>query len=207
MRLSYAIISIFLLAGSPAVAKHRPSTVIPADSLRPPSIDHTAIDYHQPPQTVPKAADHAIRDIPSQTIIADIQRQPHAMHDQTLCLALALYHEQRELSQGTDRLAVAQVIYNRAKQTDSSVCATIWALHGSQFQWVKYIGDLTPREIAVWQHIQDDAVAFVRHRPADITSGATLFYNALLVRPAWANNGQVTIRLSHTFIRVESHNK
>lgn len=151
---------------------------------------------------VPSPARHALRRLPASTIIPAIRHEQLAKHDQALCLALALYYEQREIDETTDRLDIAQVIFNRAIQNETSVCATIWAKRGSQFQWVKH-ASLMPHELVAWQQVQSDAIEFMHHRPTDGTQGATFFYNSLLCQPDWANAGEVTVRLQHTFIRVD----
>ena len=123
-------------------------------------------------------------------------------HDQILCLALAIYHEARgELE--AERLAVAEVVYNRAVHTDLTICGTIWADNGSQFQWVKSSDTIVPRELAVWQAVQFSALRFARHRPTDSTHGATNFYNPLLCSPEWAHDGQVTVSLRQVFLRID----
>lgn len=152
---------------------------------------------------VPTPAFRALDDIPADSIIPAIQRERGAQHDQVLCLALALYHEQRAIDEETDRQGVAHVIYNRAKQTELSVCATVWARHGSQFQWVKNVAAITPREIDAWGIIQADAVNFAKHRPRDFTHGATYFYNPTLCTPPWLAFGVVTAHYQHVFVRMQ----
>ena len=123
-------------------------------------------------------------------------------HDQILCLALAMYHEARGESEA-ERLAVAEVVYNRAVHTDSTICGTVWADNGSQFQWVKSSDTIVPRELAVWQAVQFSALRFARHRPTDSTHGATNFYNPLLCSPDWANEGRVTVSLRQVFLKID----
>ena len=91
------------------------------------------------------AAANDLRRLPPDTIIPGIRRQSAAERDQILCLALAMYHEARGQTEA-ERTAVAQVIYNRALHTNVSVCATVWADNGSQFQWVKASATIVPRE-------------------------------------------------------------
>jgi spore germination cell wall hydrolase CwlJ-like protein len=128
-----------------------------------------------------------LRRLSASTIIPAIQHQPAVQHDQILCLALAMYHEARGETEA-ERLAVAQVIYNRAVRTDATVCATVWAENGTQFQWVKSSSTIVPREAAIWRAVQESAVRFARHRPADSTHGATNFYNPALCSPNWATH-------------------
>jgi spore germination cell wall hydrolase CwlJ-like protein len=147
------------------------------------------------PASVPPQAANVLRHL---SIIPAIQRQSWSKRNQELCLALAIYHEARGAE--NDQLAIAHVIYNRMKQTGYSVCATVWADGGSQFQWVRH--DVTPHELASWRIIQTLALGFMRHPSVDITYGATHFYNAKAVSPAWAHDGHVTMKLHHTFIRM-----
>jgi spore germination cell wall hydrolase CwlJ-like protein len=145
-----------------------------------------------------------LRNIPDDTIIPSIRRMPPADRDQTLCLALAIYHEAR--GDMMDRIPVAQVIYNRIAQKPATVCATIWALGGTQFPWVRHRG-IIPRERAAWQNVQADAVAFLTDRPSDNTQGANFFFNPLLCHPRWARAGRVTLRLHHTYVRIDRNNQ
>jgi spore germination cell wall hydrolase CwlJ-like protein len=102
-----------------------------------------------------------------------------------------------------DRVPVAQVIYNRIAQKPATVCETIWALGGSQFQWVRNRGVIPgERYRDVWRDVQSDAVAFMNNRPADKTRGATFFYNPSKCHPEWARTGQVTLRLHHVYVRM-----
>lgn len=151
------------------------------------------------------AAIDDLRRLPVSSIIPAIRQEGSAKHDQILCLALAMYHEARGETE-PERLAVAQVIYNRAEHADSTVCATVWADHGSQFQWVKSSATIVPREPAVWEAVQNSAVRFARHRPADNTHGATHFFNPALCSPNWANEGHVTIALRQVFLRIDGKN-
>lgn len=153
----------------------------------------------------PTAATDVVRQLPVSTTIPAIRSANPMQREQILCLALAMYHEARGETEA-ERLAVAQVIYNRAIQADSTVCSTVWADHGSQFQWVKSTGTIVPRERSVWEAVQTSAVRFVRHRPADSTHGATNFYNPALCSPNWANDGHVTVSLRQVFLRIDGRN-
>ena len=154
------------------------------------------------PVALPKPAYHVLRRIPQDTIIPEIRQQRWPEQDQTLCLALAMYEEARG-SKPKEWLAVAHVIHNRSKQDNASLCATIWAKHGSQFQWVKHPARLVPHEVEIWQDIQWAALDFVRREPADFTHGANMFYNPHKARPRWRHAGHVTLRMSHTFLRIK----
>jgi spore germination cell wall hydrolase CwlJ-like protein len=148
------------------------------------------------------AAIHDLRRLPTSTIIPAIRQQGSVKGDQILCLALAMYHEARGETEA-ERLAVAQVVYNRALHTDSTICATVWAENGSQFQWVKSSATIIPREQSVWEAVQGSAVRFARQRPADSTHGATNFYNPTLCSPNWANEGRVTVSFRQVFLRID----
>ena len=151
------------------------------------------------------AASSDLRRLPASMILPALRRQGSAQRDQILCLALAMYHEARGETEA-ERVAVAQVIYNRAVHTNTSVCATVWADHGSQFQWVKSSATVVPREAAAWQSIQVSAMQFARHRPVDKTHGATNFFNPALCSPGWAKSGQVTVSMRQVFLRIDGWN-
>jgi spore germination cell wall hydrolase CwlJ-like protein len=159
-----------------------------------------AKEYNAAASTVAAAND--LRRLPASSVIPPIRQESSLKHDQILCLALAMYHEARGESEA-ERLAVAEVVYNRAVHTDSTICGTIWADNGSQFQWVKSSDTIVPRELAVWQAVQFSALRFARHRPTDSTHGATNFYNPLLCSPEWAHDGQVTVSLRQVFLRID----
>lgn len=63
------------------------------------------------------AAINDLRRLPQGMIIPAIRQSGSLQRDQILCLALAMYHEARGETEA-ERLAVAQVIYNRAVHTD-----------------------------------------------------------------------------------------
>ncbi len=151
------------------------------------------------------AAIEDLRRLSPSTIVPAVRQERSVKQDQILCLALAMYHEARGETEG-ERLAVAQVVYNRAVHTDSTVCATVWADHGSQFQWVRSSTTIVPRERLVWEAVQNSAARFARHRPADSTHGATNFYNPALCSPNWANDGIVTVQLRQVFLRIAGRN-
>jgi spore germination cell wall hydrolase CwlJ-like protein len=103
------------------------------------------------------AAANDLRRLPASLIIPAIRREGAATHDQILCLALAMYHEARGETEA-ERMAVAQVIYNRALHTNASICATVWADRGSQFQWVRSSATIVPRETSAWETAQNGAM-------------------------------------------------
>ena len=108
-----------------------------------------------------------------------------------LCLALNIYHEARsEMIPG--QYAVAQVTMNRAGEK-SNVCKTVVAKH--QFSWTtklltkkgkRYIlkEEGMPRDEHAWQLATKIATYTLKHRPADLTRGAT-FYHSTAVAPKW----------------------
>jgi N-acetylmuramoyl-L-alanine amidase len=148
------------------------------------------------------AATVDLRRLPASMIIPAIRQEGQLKHDQILCLALAMYHEARGESEA-ERLAVAQVVYNRAVHTGSTICDTVWADNGSQFQWVKATDSVIPRELSVWEAIQFSALRFARQRPTDNTHGATNFYNPVLCSPDWAKEGHVTVSMHQVFLRID----
>jgi N-acetylmuramoyl-L-alanine amidase len=148
------------------------------------------------------AATNDLRRIPSSTIIPPLRLESSVKRDQILCLALAMYHEARGETEA-ERVAVAQVIYNRAVHTDSTVCGVVWADKGSQFQWVKASSTIVPRELSAWDSVQNIAVRFARNRPLDGTHGATNFYNPALCSPNWADAGRVTVSMRQVFVRLD----
>jgi N-acetylmuramoyl-L-alanine amidase len=148
------------------------------------------------------AATDDLRRIPASSVIPAIRQEGLLRHDQILCLALAMYHEARGESEA-ERVAVAQVVYNRALHTGSTICDTVWADNGSQFQWVKSSNSVVPRELSVWEAIQFSALRFARQRPTDTTHGATNFYNPILCSPNWAKEGHVTVSLRQVFLRID----
>lgn len=99
---------------------------------------------------------------------------------QTVCLALGIYHEARgENNQG--KLAVGLAILNRIRENGKTICETLWEGHGSQFPWVRQpTAALYPKEVAAWSGIQLMALRLLYQPPADITHGATMFYNPRL---------------------------
>ena len=159
-----------------------------------------AKEYNAAASTIAAAND--LRRLPASSVIPPIRQESSLKHDQILCLALAMYHEARGESEA-ERLAVAEVVYNRAVHTNSTICGTVWADNGSQFQWVKSSDTIVPRELAVWQAVQFSALRFARHRPTDSTHGATNFYNPLLCSPDWANEGHVTVSLRQVFLKID----
>jgi N-acetylmuramoyl-L-alanine amidase len=148
------------------------------------------------------AAMNDLRRLPANSIIPAVRLEGSIQRDQILCLALAMYHEARGETEA-ERLAVAQVVYNRAVHTDSTICATVWADNGSQFQWVKSSSTIIPREMFAWEAVQNSAVRFARHRPVDATHGATNFYNPALCSPNWANKGHTTVTFRQVFLRID----
>jgi spore germination cell wall hydrolase CwlJ-like protein len=129
------------------------------------------------------------------TEIADLQKARPTERQQTLCLALGLYHEARSETQEGQR-AVGHVILNRVKATGQTICQTVWAHR----QFAPTIGR-TPKETEAWKAVQQQAVALRTDPGFDNSGGATFFYNFKLAHPSWAN-GLVTAQYGyHIFIR------
>jgi len=136
-------------------------------------------------------------------LIPDLAHSVPPLRAQAVCLALGLYHEARGQS-ANERIAVAQVVFNRMTESGDSICGTLWAHSGRYFQWVKRpVSQILPHEGAVWASLQHLALALIAHRPADITHGATYFYNPKLCAPAWADTGTVTARFENVFLRLD----
>lgn len=143
--------------------------------------------------------DHLLNQIGHDTVITPVQRETRSQRKQTLCLALGIYHEAR--SQGFDgQRAVAHVILNRIRASGRTICQTLWET--GEFPWTKRsIHKLVPHELASWETVQWHALE-VQHT-SDNTHGATMFYNARLCKPRWADKGTVTLRIGdHVFIRI-----
>lgn len=128
-----------------------------------------------------------------------------------LCLALNIYMEARgELIPG--QYAVAQVTMNRARNA-KGVCSTVTAK--DQFSWTRkalvkhgnrYVlkAKYVPKEEQAWELAQHIAKYVLKHRPSDLTFGAT-HYHAIYVRPAWRADMERTKRMGkHVFYKVAS---
>jgi N-acetylmuramoyl-L-alanine amidase len=153
---------------------------------------------------VPAPAQAALDRIGPAALLPVVRMQPIQRRQQTLCLALALYHEARGQSDA-ERIAVAQVIFNRSMASGTSLCEVIWADHGSQFQWVKQgVPAILPVESSAWRSIQTLAMQLLQRRPRDLTQGATHFFNPDLCDPAWAHGGTVTARFTQVFMRLQA---
>lgn len=114
---------------------------------------------------------------------------------QPVCLALAIYHEARgEPHNGQE--AVGAVILNRAKENGQTICATLWADGGSQFQWTRRsISRLVPVEPDAWTGAQEIAIQLLDYPSGeDPTHGATMFFDPRFGRHL---SGRVTARIGH----------
>lgn len=153
-------------------------------------------------QTVPPPALATLNRLSPITLLPALRFQATQRRQQALCLALALYHEARGQSEA-ERIAVAQVIFNRAMASGTALCEVIWADHGSQFQWVKQgVPAILPAEPASWHGMQAQALRLLQNRPRDLTHGATHFFNPDLCDPAWAHGGTVTAHYTQVFMRL-----
>ena len=123
-----------------------------------------------------------------------------AKRREILCLTLEMYQEARGESEIGER-AVAHVILNLA--SGRTICDTLW--HSGKFQWVKRPANrLLPAEQPAWREVQATAMRVLTKDDPDPTSGATMFYNEKLCRPAWADDTKVTAKIgNHVFIRPD----
>lgn len=97
---------------------------------------------------------------------------------ETLCLALNVYHEARG-STRQDQIGVAWVTKNRMTRTGHSYCRTIWA--PGQFTWtVRSSSSLIPREMAAWRRSVEVAHQVMVGALPDPTRGARNFRAARL---------------------------
>ena len=87
-----------------------------------------------------------------------------------MCLALTIYHEARgEPTVGQE--AVAEVVINRAKQRDKSICEVVY--EPNQFSWSNKKGVPKPNES--WNSSVKLARDYVDGKQTSITNGAEYF--------------------------------
>lgn len=128
-----------------------------------------------------------------------------------LCMALNIYMEARsEMIPG--QYAVANVTMNRAGTRDR-VCKVVTAK--DQFSWtrtmlVKQGGKFAlkpmyaPKDEHAWELAQRIAAYTIKHRPSDLTFGAT-HYHATYVDPKWRTSMEQTKRMGrHIFYKMAS---
>lgn len=198
---------IFGLMGSAYADLHKSAHKPPASQHAPQpssvwSLDHSRFGRIPTTAPIPRPARVVLKVLNHGSLVSDLKSGNLSTRNQTTCLALALYHEARGQS-NNERIAVAQVVFNRMVVSHGSICATIWAHQGADFPWAKRsLREIIPHEIDVWEEVQYLAIKLSRHRPADITRGATFFYNPKLCKPNWAQEGEVTLRLQNIFIRM-----
>lgn len=167
-------------------------TMLPAEA-------HHAHHPHSKAISIPPRAAKTLARIDPHSLIGPVRHEPGRQRAQTLCLALGMYHEARGLST-REQMAVGHVVMNRGHHTHQTVCQTLWQPY--QFPWTKRSpARLKPHEPKAWAKVQHSAVKLIAHRGADITHGATLFYNPRLSHPGWARRAVRTLRLSHVFLR------
>jgi len=144
-------------------------------------------------RTSPKAK---VLNLLNSTEIPALKKIKPADRQQTLCLALGLYHEARSEPQDGQR-AVGHVILNRARETGQTICQTVYA----RGQFAPTLGN-TPSEIESWKAVQQQAIELRTDPGWDNSQGATMFYNYKLAHPKWAKVGVITAQYGyHIFVR------
>ena len=129
------------------------------------------------------------------------------------CLALNVYFEARS-SNRADRMAVADVVINRARDTryPNTLCGVVqqgkqypdgrMKRHRCQFSWYCDGKSDWPTDLDAWVEAQQIAYNMIVHHDArGITEGAT-HYHATYVDPTWARDFQIIGRIgAHIFYR------
>jgi spore germination cell wall hydrolase CwlJ-like protein len=110
-----------------------------------------------------------------------------------LCLSLNVYHEARSESI-PGQYAVALVTMNRAKESQSSICRTVFK--SKQFSWTngqfvqvkngyRVSLKMTPKDQHAWKLAKRVAQVTLSGRMLDFTKGAN-HYHTVAVAPKWA---------------------
>jgi spore germination cell wall hydrolase CwlJ-like protein len=134
---------------------------------------------------------------------------------QEWCLAQNIYYEARG-SNRADRIAVADVVLNRVKDTryPNTVCDVVrqgrqnadgsMLRHMCQFSWYCDGKSDWPTDLDAWVDAQQIAYNMITHRDGrGLTEGAT-HYHADYVNPSWARDLQLVGRIGvHVFYRWE----
>lgn len=124
---------------------------------------------------------------------------------QMTCVALAIYHESRGLSD-VSQFAVGSVVMNRSRleRYPSNPCEVVWQRYAFSWTQNKYNKKI-PMEPEAWEKAQRIAYNVYSDPDAfDPTMGATHFHD-VKVRPKWAKKGKNKTRIeTHVFMRVES---
>ena len=134
---------------------------------------------------------------------------------QMWCLAQNIYYEARS-SNRADRMAVADVVLNRVKDTryPNSICRVVqqgkkyadgrMVRNMCQFSWYCDGKSDWPTDMDSWVEAQQIAYNIIVHNDArGITEGAT-HYHARYVAPSWARHFQLIGRIGeHVFYRQD----
>ena len=134
---------------------------------------------------------------------------------QMWCLAQNIYYEARS-SNRADRMAVADVVLNRVKDTryPNSICRVVqqgkkyadgrMVRNMCQFSWYCDGKSDWPTDMDSWVEAQQIAYNIIVHNDArGITEGAT-HYHAKYVDPSWARHFQLIGRIGeHIFYRQD----
>jgi spore germination cell wall hydrolase CwlJ-like protein len=134
---------------------------------------------------------------------------------QEWCLAQNIYYEARG-SNRADRIAVADVVLNRVKDTryPDTICEVVqqgrqyadgrMIRNQCQFSWYCDGKSDWPTDMDAWVDAQQIAYNMIVHRDGrGLTEGAT-HYHADYVNPSWARDLQLTGRIGvHIFYRWE----
>jgi spore germination cell wall hydrolase CwlJ-like protein len=129
------------------------------------------------------------------------------------CLALNIYYESRS-SNRADRMAVADVVLNRVKDTryPDTICEVVkqgrkhpngqMKRNQCQFSWYCDGKSDWPTDMDAWVDAQQIAyMMIVNHDGRGLTEGAT-HYHATYVKPAWAKQKQLVGRIGkHIYYR------
>ena len=129
------------------------------------------------------------------------------------CLAQNVYYEARS-SNRTDRIAVADVVLNRVKDTryPETICEVVkqgkknadgsMKRNACQFSWYCDGKSDWPTDMDAWVDAQQIAYMMIVHYDGrGLTEGAT-HYHATYVKPAWAKQKQLVGRIGkHIYYR------
>ena len=130
-----------------------------------------------------------------------------ASSDQTNCLALAVYFEARGEPR-SGRVAVAQVILNRAKSGDypKTICGVVFQnqhrRNACQFSFACDGAADIPKEKAAWRQAQEVATEVIQGTGLIKAVAKATHYHASYVSPGWASRlTRVSSIGSHIFYR------
>lgn len=111
-----------------------------------------------------------------------------------LCLALAIFHEARGEPTDVARYAVAEVVINRAKERDKTICQVI--AEPNQFSWYRRKGLNLPKSNVVWEDSIKIAEKSLRQK-TNYTNGST-YFNTLKIGVRFGKKRKAVIH-NHVF--------